>query len=38
LALDAVNETYNRTWTVERHRYRTPAQVRAEQLGLAQAA
>ncbi len=24
---------YNRTWIVERHGYRTPAQVRADQLG-----
>jgi putative transposase len=37
-ALHAFKDTYNRTWIVERHGYRTPAQVRAEQLGLAQAA
>ena len=24
---------YNQTWIVERHGYRTPAQVRADQLG-----
>jgi putative transposase len=29
---------YNDTWIVERHGYRTPAQVRADQLGLAVAA
>ena len=34
-ALHAFQETYNRTWIVERHGYRTPAQVRADQLGLA---
>ena len=28
----AFKERYNRTWIVERHGYRTPAQVRAEQL------
>jgi hypothetical protein len=33
-----VEDTDNRTWIVERHGYRTPAQVRADQLGLAQAA
>jgi transposase InsO family protein len=33
LALHAFKDTYNRTWIVERHGYRTPAQVRAEQLG-----
>jgi putative transposase len=37
-ALHAFKETYNRTWIVERHGYRTPAQVRADQLGLAVAA
>ena len=26
------SETYNRTWLIERHGYRTPAQVRADQL------
>jgi transposase InsO family protein len=33
LALHRFKETYNRTWIVERHGYRTPAQVRADQLG-----
>jgi putative transposase len=33
LALLAFRETYNRTWIIERHGYRTPAQVRADQLG-----
>jgi putative transposase len=37
-ALHAFKDTYNRTWLVERHGYRTPAQVRAGQRGLAQAA
>ena len=37
-ALHAFKDTYNRTWILERHGYRTPAQVRADQLGLAQAA
>ena len=37
-ALHQFKDTYNRTWIVERHGYRTPAQVRADQLGLAQAA
>jgi putative transposase len=31
-AVLAFKERYNRTWIVERHGYRTPAQVRAEQL------
>ena len=30
-ALQAFKETYNRTWIVERHGYRTPAAVRAAQ-------
>ena len=30
-ALHAFKDTYNRTWIVERHGYRTPAQVRADQ-------
>jgi transposase InsO family protein len=38
LALHAFKDTYNQTWIVERHGYRTPAQVRADQLGLAEAA
>ena len=33
LALQAFKETYNRTWIIERHGYRTPAQVRADQIG-----
>ena len=33
LALVAFRRTYNETWIIERHGYRTPAQVRAEQLG-----
>ena len=33
LALQRFRETYNRTWIIERHGYRTPAQVRADQLG-----
>ena len=31
LALLAFRQTYNQSWIVERHGYRTPAQVRAEQ-------
>jgi len=39
LALTAFKQTYNQTWIIERHAYRTPAQVRADQLGhLAMAA
>jgi putative transposase len=37
-ALHAFKDTDNRTWIVERHGYRTPAQVRASQRALAQAA
>ena len=33
LALIAFKRTYNETWIIERHGYRTPAQVRADQLG-----
>src|SRR5688572_15378991 len=33
LALLVFQQTYNRRWIVERHGYRTPAQVRAEQIG-----
>jgi putative transposase len=33
LALVAFKRTYNETWIIERHGYRTPAQVRANQLG-----
>jgi putative transposase len=32
-ALLEFKETYNQTWIVERHGYKTPAQVRAEQTG-----
>ena len=32
LALQAFKDTYNRTWIIERHGYRTPAQVRSDQL------
>ena len=37
-ALHQFKDTYNRTWIVERHGYRTPAQVRVDQLSLPQAA
>jgi transposase InsO family protein len=37
-ALHAFQDTYNQTWIVERHGYRTPAQVRAGQLGALTAA
>jgi putative transposase len=33
LALIAFQQTYNQSWIIERHGYRTPAQVRADQLG-----
>jgi transposase InsO family protein len=33
LALIAFERTYNRTWIIERQGYRTPARVRAEQIG-----
>ena len=33
LALIAFKQTYNQTWIIERHGYRTPAQSRADQLG-----
>jgi putative transposase len=33
LALQVFRQTYNHSWIVERHGYRTPAQVRADQLG-----
>jgi putative transposase len=33
LALLAFQRTYNQSWIIERHGYRTPAQVRAEQIG-----
>ncbi len=32
LALQGFRETYNRTWIIERHGYKTPDQVRAAQL------
>ena len=35
LALQAFKETYNRAWIIERHGYRTPAQVRSDQLDQA---
>jgi putative transposase len=35
LALLAFQRTYNQGWIIERHGYRTPAQVRAEQIGPA---
>ena len=35
LALQGFRETYNRTWIIERHGYKTPAQVRADQLDQA---
>ena len=38
LALHDFKDTYNRTWILERYDYRAPAQVRADQLGLAEAA
>jgi putative transposase len=33
LALSAFRQTYNQSWIIERHGYRTPAQVRADQIG-----
>ena len=33
LALIAFKQTYNQTWIIERHGYKTPAQVRADQIG-----
>jgi putative transposase len=35
LALRAFQRTYNQSWIIERHGYKTPAQVRAEQIGPA---
>ena len=32
-ALIAFKRTYNQTWIIERHGYKTPAQVRADQIG-----
>jgi hypothetical protein len=33
LALRAFQRTCNQGWIIERHGYKTPAQVRAEQIG-----
>jgi putative transposase len=33
LALQTFKQTYNQRWIIERHGYKTPAQVRAEQIG-----
>jgi putative transposase len=33
LALVAFRQTYNHSWIIERHGYKTPAQVRADQIG-----
>jgi len=33
LALIGFKRTYNRSWIIERHGYKTPAQVRADQIG-----
>jgi putative transposase len=33
LALQAFRQTYNQSWIIERHGYKTPAQVRADQIG-----
>ena len=40
LALLAFKQTYNQSWIIERHGYKTPAQVRTGQIGplLARAA
>jgi putative transposase len=35
VALLAFQRTYNQGWIIERHGYKTPAQVRAEQIGPA---
>jgi putative transposase len=35
LALLAFQRSYNQSWIIERHGYKTPAQVRAEQIGPA---
>jgi putative transposase len=32
LVLLAFKQTYNQSWIIERHGYKTPAQVRAEQI------
>jgi hypothetical protein len=31
LALQAFKQLYNQSWIIERHGYKTPAQIRAEQ-------
>jgi putative transposase len=36
--LRAFKDTYNEGWVLQRHGYRTPAQVRAEQATVAMAA
>ncbi len=33
LALLTFQQSYNESWIIERHGYRTPAQVRADQIG-----
>jgi len=33
LALIAFKRTYNQTWIIERHGYKTPAQIRDDQIG-----
>ena len=33
LALLAFQQTYNQSWIIERHGYKTPAQARADQIG-----
>ena len=33
LALLAFKQIYNQSWIIERHGYKTPAQVRADQIG-----
>ena len=33
LALLAFRQTYNQSWIIERHGYKTPARVRADQIG-----
>jgi hypothetical protein len=33
LALLAFKRTYNQTWIIERHGYKTPAQIRDDQIG-----
>jgi putative transposase len=33
LALLAFRQTYNQSWIIERHGYKTPAQIRDDQIG-----